>query len=94
MATEPGGESLDVLQQEQGAQMIYRVTQQESSVRIEGRAGSRTCVFEAEKPGVVQHALLGDGPRYTFASPQLGEAVAEVAHEDAAADCDRRSWMG
>lgn len=67
MATEPTELALDVLQQEQGAQMIYRVTQQETSVRLEGRAGARTCVFEAEKAGAVQRALLGGGPRYTFA---------------------------
>ena len=69
VVTQGTGLPLDVLQQEHGAQMIYRVTQQESRVRLEGRAGSRTCLFEAEKPDGVARILLGDGPRYTMSSP-------------------------
>ena len=66
MVTEGTGLPLEVLQQDHGAQMIYRVTQQESSVRLEGRAGSRTCLFEAEKPDGAARILLGDGPRYAL----------------------------
>ena len=62
------GLPLDVLQEQHGAQMIYRVTQQDSSVRLEGRAGSRTCLFEAEKPNRAARILLGDGPRYALAA--------------------------
>jgi hypothetical protein len=68
MVTQGTGLPLDVLQQEHGAQMIYRVTQQESSVRLEGRAGSRTCLFEAEKPDGAARILLGGGPRYAVGS--------------------------
>jgi len=70
MVTEGTGLPLDMLQQEHGAQMIYRVTQQESRVRLEGRAGSRTCLFEAERTDGAARILLGDGPRYTM-SPKL-----------------------
>ena len=73
MVTQGTGLPLDVLQQQHGSQMIYRVTQQESSVRLEGRAGSRTCLFEAEKPNWAARILLGDGPRYTL-SPSLALA--------------------
>ena len=67
MVTQGTGLPLEVLQQEHGAQMIYRVTQQESSVRLEGRAGSRTCLFEAEKPNWAARILLGDTPpRYAL----------------------------
>jgi hypothetical protein len=68
MVTQGTGLPLDVLQQEHGAQMIYRITQQESSVRLEGRAGSRTCLFEAAKPDGAARILLGDGPRYAAAA--------------------------
>ena len=75
MVTQGTGLPLDVLQQEHGAQMIYRVTQQESRVRLEGRAGSRTCLFEAEKPDRAARILLGDGPRYALVqAAQLAQA--------------------
>ena len=66
MVTQGTGLPLDVLQQEHGAQMIYRITQQDSRVRLEGRAGARTCLFEAEKPDGAARILLGDGPRYAI----------------------------
>lgn len=49
---------LDSLQIEHGAQMAYRITRQETKVRIEGRAGSQTCLFEAGKPDGVARLLL------------------------------------
>jgi hypothetical protein len=76
MVAQGTGLPLDVLQDQLGAQMIYRVTQQESSVRLEGRAGSRTCLFEAEKPDGAARILLGDGPRYAAASFPLALAAA------------------
>ena len=79
MVTQGTGLPLDVLQQQHGSQMIYRVTQQESSVRLEGRAGSRTCLFEAEKPNWAARILLGDGPRYTL-SPSLALAPHPLPH--------------
>ena len=73
--TQGAGLPLEVLQHEHGAQMIYRVTQQESRVRLEGRAGGRTCLFEAEKPDGVARALLGDGPRYALSAPSNAVAL-------------------
>ena len=34
-----------------GARMAYRVSQRDGRVQLEGRTGSRTCLFEAAKPG-------------------------------------------
>jgi hypothetical protein len=49
---------LDSLQAHRGAEMVYRVSQQNRSVRLEGRAGSRTCLFEATRPDGVARSLL------------------------------------
>jgi hypothetical protein len=82
MVTQGTGLPLDVLQQEHGAQMVYRVTQQDSRVRLEGRAGARTCLFEAEKPNRAARILLGGGPRYA------------VWTETAIACVNESSWVG
>ncbi len=81
IVTQGTGLPLEMLQQEHGAQMIYRVTQQESRVRLEGRAGSRTCLFEAEKPDGAARILLGDGPRYTMASSSTAVALRPASVE-------------
>ena len=51
--------SLDSLQAHHGARMVYRVSGNHSKVRVEGRAGSRTCLFETAKPGRAARLLLG-----------------------------------
>lgn len=56
------------LQAHHGAQMAYRVSQQGGTVRVTGRAGSRTCMFEAEKPNGVARHLLGAPVAYTVIS--------------------------
>ena len=53
---------LDTLQAHRGAAMAFRVSQQDNSVRLEGRAGSRTCLFETAKPNGVARSLLADPP--------------------------------
>jgi hypothetical protein len=59
--------SLESLRVHHGAQMAYRVSQQETSVRVQGRAGGKTCLFEAEKPERVARRLLGyEQRRYTL----------------------------
>jgi hypothetical protein len=50
---------LESLQAHHGAQMVYRVSQQETAVRVHGRAGGKTCLFEAERPERVARRLLG-----------------------------------
>jgi hypothetical protein len=55
---------LESLRLEHGAQMAYRVTQHLDSVRVEGRAGSRTCLFESEKPASVARLLSPSSPIY------------------------------
>ena len=82
MVTQGTGLPLDVLQQEHGAQMVYRVTQQDSRVRLEGRAGARTCLFEAEKPDWAARILLGGGPRYAAST----EPAISRMHES--------NWLG
>jgi hypothetical protein len=49
---------LDTLQMERGAAMIYRVHEKNGRVRVEGRSGSNTCVFESEKPQSVANRTL------------------------------------
>jgi hypothetical protein len=50
---------LDSLQAFHGARMAYRVSEKDAKVRVEGRAGSRTCLFETEKPERAARLLLG-----------------------------------
>lgn len=58
------GWSLDALQAHHGARMAYRVRQLDDRVRLEGRAGSRTCLFEAAKPNGAARLLLANDRRY------------------------------
>ncbi|MCP5120751.1 MAG: hypothetical protein GY953_58910 [bacterium] len=53
---------LDSLQAHRGARMVYRVSQRDKTVRLEGREGSRTCVFETAKPERAARRLLADPP--------------------------------
>ncbi|HLK19782.1 MAG TPA: hypothetical protein VKT81_12540 [Bryobacteraceae bacterium] len=57
---------LDSLQAHHGARMAYRVSQRASAVRVEGRAGSRTCLFETEKPERAARLLLNPSPNYNL----------------------------
>lgn len=49
---------LDSLELHHGARMAYRVSQSAKYVRVEGRAGSRTCLFETVKPEQAARLLL------------------------------------
>ena len=49
---------LDSLQAHHGAEMVYRVRQQDETLRLEGRAGTRTCLFESEKLNRAARRLL------------------------------------
>ncbi len=55
---------LDSLQMHHGAKMAYRVSQSASVVRVEGRADSRTCLFETAKPERAARLLLNSAPSY------------------------------
>jgi hypothetical protein len=55
---------LESLQAHYGAQMVYRIQQQESMVRVEGRAGSRACLLESEKPNWAARRLLSNRRDY------------------------------
>lgn len=65
------GWSLESLQEHHGAQMAYRVSQQETSVRVEGRAGWQTCLLKTAKPDWVARRLLGPSHSYAAALPAL-----------------------
>ena len=67
---------LDSLQLHHGAKMAYRVSQNASHVRVEGRAGSRTCLFETVKPERAARLLLHSTPSY-WASPAMLPAPAQ-----------------
>lgn len=55
---------LDSLQSVHGAEMVYRIRHGASGVRVEGRAGERTCLFAAAKPNGAARLLPADFPRY------------------------------
>ena len=62
---------LDSLQSHHGAKMAYRVSQSASVVRVEGRADSRTCLFETAKPERAARLLLNRSPSYWTGSRLL-----------------------
>jgi hypothetical protein len=62
---------LDSLQAHHGAAMAYRVSQSAIIVRVEGRAGSRTCLFETGKPERAARALRHGLPNYSWVPPRL-----------------------
>ncbi len=62
---------LDSLQLHHGARMAYRVSQNASHVRVEGRAGSRTCLFETAKPERAARLLLNSSPNHWYAPAML-----------------------
>ena len=55
---------LDSLQAHNGARMVYRVRNENAKLRVEGRAGSRTCLFETTKPGRAARLLLNSRPAW------------------------------
>jgi hypothetical protein len=66
---------LDSLQLHHGARMAYRVSQTSANVRVEGRAGSRTCVFETAKPERAAR-LLQHSSNFGYSAPLMIEAPA------------------
>jgi hypothetical protein len=60
---------LESLQIQHGAKMAYRVSQSASLVRVEGRADSRTCLFETAKPERAARLLLNRAPNYGMGQP-------------------------
>ena len=61
---------LDTLQMHHGAKMAYRVSQDASVVRVEGRDHSRTCRLETVKPERAARLLLNSSPSY-WTEPKL-----------------------
>lgn len=59
--------SLESLRLHHGARMAYRVSQRDGRVQLEGRTGSRTCLFEAEKPDRAAGLLLANTRYYDVA---------------------------
>jgi hypothetical protein len=69
---------LDSLLAHHGAQMAYRVSQQDKSLRLEGRAGTRTCLFETAKLDGAARTLLADKAEYELTN-MLPEPDTDVA---------------
>ena len=65
---------LESLQLHHGAEMAYRVSQSAIIVRVEGRTGSRTCLFETAKPERAARALLQPVPTCHWMAPRLAAA--------------------
>jgi len=61
---------LDSLQSHHGAKTAYRVSQNASVVRVEGREAARTCLFETAKPERVARLLLNSSPSY-WSGPRM-----------------------
>ena len=59
---------LDTLQAHHGAQMAYRISRQEQTVRVQGRAGCQTCLFETARPERAARHLLAGIAQYQLAS--------------------------
>lgn len=72
---------LPSLQALHGATAAYRVRRAADQVRVEGRAGGRTCLFEAAKPGGAARLLLGSRP-VTAILPRGGSAPLLPAASD------------
>lgn len=68
---------LESLESHYGARMAFRVRHTEDRrVRLEGRAGSRTCLLEAEKPDGAARLLLANPVCYRVSTlPPLLEAA-------------------
>jgi hypothetical protein len=62
---------LESLRQFHGSAAAYRVRPLEDKVRVEGRAGTQTCVFETEKPATAARFLLNSVPTYHMATLML-----------------------
>lgn len=58
------GWPLESLAWDRGAHMAYRVSQQNHTVTVVGRAGSRTCLFRTETPNGVARRLLSNQALY------------------------------
>ena len=55
---------LDTLIAQHGAASVYRVRRQKGTIRLEGRSGARTCVFEADSVAAASRPLLANEQRY------------------------------
>jgi hypothetical protein len=59
---------LDSLQAYHGASTVYRVSERQEKVRVEGREGLRTCLFESPSPQQAARMILG-GNKYSSTLP-------------------------
>ena len=50
------------LQAHRGAEMVYRISRRGDGVRLEGRAGCRTCLFETARPDGAARPLPAERP--------------------------------
>ena len=55
---------LDTLQAHHGAKMVYRVCKQNETLRLEGRAGTQTCLLESETHAHAARRLLANTFHY------------------------------
>lgn len=65
---------LDSLQAHHGASMAYRVTQENEKIRLEGREGLRTCVFESPKVADAARFILGRVAPVRYLAPVYASA--------------------
>lgn len=73
--------SLNALAAEQGAGMLYRVSRQQNKVRIEGREGPRTCLFETAQPNWAARALLSGSVGIPAITPEAFSGTVRLLPE-------------
>lgn len=65
---------LESLRLHHGSNAAYRVSPRQDRVRVEGRAGAHTCLFETDKPERAARFLLNSVPAYQLSVPLLPAA--------------------
>lgn len=69
------------LQADRGAGMAFRISRRQGRIRLEGRAGSRTCLFETTRPDGAARPSPADSPlsllRPAVANPDLPGAASQ-----------------
>jgi hypothetical protein len=58
---------LESLRLHHGAQMAFLVSQRQDGVRVVGRTGSKTCLFESARPDQIARRLLNPTPHFPVA---------------------------
>ncbi len=70
---------LESLRLHHGSSAAYRVSPCQDRVRVEGRAGARTCLFETDKPDRAARFLLNSVPAYVISGWADGRLLSSAS---------------